>query len=546
MNAPKLAWKDYEKTLDKTIELLEIPKETHNKHGFEWQTNKVYFPDEKLVLKGKDYPNLRVLYAIACGLKEVELDLPSLEILWINDNQLENFDYTKLPNLRILVVSNNRIKDLEFINIFCEKLETLWVNNNHLGELDISGMSKLENLNCSWNTPSFRIIKRTDKDTGKIVEWKTWETMNSLKLDGCVSLKRLDADMNAFDDLSFTQNLPALEWISLRENKVKRYLDTSKNSTKSDSYLYEEPEETETVIFNSPNLETVEILNSNIKEVINKSKAKTEVIDNKTDEGLWSASEDAPTKYEQKVYEEQQKKEKEAFEKGEHVYRGQTHLDLSNRDYINSITIDGNDNYPHSLVSINLGGNYLSEVIVRNLPNLRRLIISHNKVDNLVIKNCPQLKLIYDYKSGDEDRTPPLDAKEYNEKENPIKQKEEKEKQEKERINKFIKDLLMLIEDIENDANQGDWKSVQEKLTKLKDWIKLYSDYINEEIQERINKLEQRLLTQNITSNKNIWPVIIGCIAILPLTLGIFVWLAKEWITADLNQKKKKHTNFKC
>ncbi|MDR1670851.1 MAG: hypothetical protein LBR43_03985, partial [Spiroplasmataceae bacterium] len=74
------------------------------------------------------------------------------------------------------------------------------------------------------------------------------------------------------------------------------------------------------------------------------------------------------------------------------------------------------------------------------------------------------------------------------------------------RIQQFIKDLLVLIADIEKDANRGDLNSVQEKIAKIKEYVLLYPGWVDQEINERINKLEKRLQTMIITgpSNKNL------------------------------------------
>jgi replicative DNA helicase len=109
-----------------------------------------------------------------------------------------------------------------------------------------------------------------------------------------------------------------------------------------------------------------------------------------------------------------------------------------------------------------LGGNYLSEVIIRNLPNLRQLIISYNNVKNLVIENCQQLDHIYDYKSSDLTRIT-QDGKKYDEKtDNPFKNQEgfihvedELRAEANKKKQQFLKDLLILILDIEKDTNEG-------------------------------------------------------------------------------------------
>jgi hypothetical protein len=96
---------------------------------------------------------------------------------------------------------------------------------------------------------------------------------------------------------------------------------------------------------------------------------------------------------------------------------------------------------------------------VRNLPNLRRLIISHNSVKKLTIDNCDQLDIIYDYKSNDNERAVPINGRAYDdERDNPFKQAEEQRKREEKRENavkELIKILLEMLEKAEQLANEG-------------------------------------------------------------------------------------------
>lgn len=402
-------WIEYEKReVDKKARQLVIP-------------NNLHFENDKLTIKRTDYPNLEVIWANHCGLKEVDLDLPYLETLSLTGNQLKKISLWGILNLKNLTIPYNQLVQLDVW--FLDNLETLHCYNNRLKELNASHLEKLEDVNCANN---YKVIIDDE------VEIAYSDSMTSLNLEGSTNLKYLDADLNHLEDLSFTSKLPKLEEISLKQNKGIQYREVSEIKDGEDELYFLDPKPTETIFFNSPFLTRVDISNSNIKNWINLTETKEPVIENdKIDEGYANSSENPQTEWEQRAYERQQAQEKEAFEKGEHVWKGQEQLDLSNRDYIKSITIDGNDNYPKSLVSINLGGNYLSEVIVRNMPNLVRLIISHNKIGNLVIENCPKLDLLYDYKSGDESRVAPEDAKEYQEEiDNPLREEEKESKDE--------------------------------------------------------------------------------------------------------------------
>ncbi|WNE40780.1 MAG: hypothetical protein mread185_000331 [Mycoplasmataceae bacterium] len=285
MNSNSVSWTQWEKNTNKT--------ETLSLDVGDWHTSRDLSRTDslqgKLIIEGyselvdffagncnlkkliiRNCPKLKNVYAGANKIKEVDINCPSLKSLNLNHNELENIDNVNAPSLRTLVISNNHLKGLEYINIFFNNLETLHCFNNHLWELDCSGMKKLEDVNCSWNTPSYQIIKEVDKNTGEVIEWKTWKLMISLKLDECTNLKKVDADMNALEDLSFTSQLPNLEEISLRDNKTQWFLDTRKDETKSDSYLHNFPETTKTVYFEKKN----NIMKNDVKKDESRTKEK--------------------------------------------------------------------------------------------------------------------------------------------------------------------------------------------------------------------------------------------------------------------------------
>ena len=56
------------------------------------------FENDKLVIRG--YSNLKVLHANNFKLKEVEIDCPTLEGIYLIGNRLGNFDFTNFSNLR--------------------------------------------------------------------------------------------------------------------------------------------------------------------------------------------------------------------------------------------------------------------------------------------------------------------------------------------------------------------------------------------------------------------------------------------------------------
>jgi Leucine-rich repeat (LRR) protein len=527
-----LTFTEWLETIDKNDPILEIPREFHSKHGSEWETCKITFPDNKIVIK--DYPNLKVLYANHCDLEEVEIDCPSLEILSLTGNKLESIDLTNVPNLRNLTIGNNNLKELNIKHL--KNLETLWCFKNKLRKLDVSGLEKLEDLNCSDNKWGRVVSTKTHgfyycKDKENILKTIVIKRMSLLKLDGCSNIRILDIDLNDLEDLSFTSQLPKLEEISLNENKMKIFLEMKR--TGECSAYHEDPEPTETIIFNSPYLTRVNISFSNIKSWENSYKTEAK----EDDEGYTSGGEDKPTDWEQRNYERQQAKLQKDFEEGKHVHQGQTHLDLSGCDFISSITIDGDKNYPQSLQSINLGDNCLNEVIIRNLPNLKRLIISHNKVNNLVIENCPQLSEggIYDYKSNDNERAVPIDGQVYDdEQDNPLKKEEERRRREEEKENEISAQIIRLIAQAEEALAKGDLTTTQELLTELKELAKQPNNLIQaDQLNATIAGLASRLATAtNQTTQSQSIPtkLIVGSLTVGLVIIGVMFWMINKWV----------------
>lgn len=219
--------------------------------------------------------------------------------------------------------------------------------------------------------------------------------MKTIKLDGCISLESIDAAENSLRISTFPY-LPNLINLSLKEN--------GQSGIKK-------------ITLNSPNLEFLDCSDSSIKEV----KFVQPCPYSRKDEGYESdkeknESEDAPTEWEQRAYERQQRKEKEDIANRKGVYEGMTELDFSHKNYT-KMNLDGNI-YPKSVTSINLGNNKLKWLRVANFPNLQRLITSHNKLteENIIIENCPNLdkeNLFYNHKSFDENIEEPTEEKEY-------------------------------------------------------------------------------------------------------------------------------------
>ena len=56
-----------------------------------------------------------------------------------------------------------------------------------------------------------------------------------------------------------------------------------------------------------------------------------------------------------------------------------------------------------------MGGNQLNHLVVKNCPELRYLIVSHNRLERLDIEGCPNLKTQYSYNSDKYEISEPTD-----------------------------------------------------------------------------------------------------------------------------------------
>lgn len=76
-------------------------------------------------------------------------DLPSLQTLYINQNELTSLDVSSSYNLVKLVCNDNNISSINFGSI--NQLQDLTCHNNYLTNLNISNFLNLRDLSCSYN-----------------------------------------------------------------------------------------------------------------------------------------------------------------------------------------------------------------------------------------------------------------------------------------------------------------------------------------------------------------------------------------------------------
>jgi hypothetical protein len=157
------------------------------------------------------------------------------------------------------------------------------------------------------------------------------------------------------------------------------------------------------------------------------------------------------------------------------------------------------------------------------MPNLERLIISHNKVSNLIIENCPKLDLLYDYKSGDENRQAPTDGQVYDDdKDNPLKKEEEQKNKESEQ---HLTQITQLIQQIEIALTNNNLNQASQLITELKELAQQSNSLIQaDQLNATIAGLASRLaeLTSQTTQSQSIpTKLIVGSLTVGLVIIGV-------------------------
>jgi Leucine-rich repeat (LRR) protein len=191
--------------------------------------------DELKIVDDKLFPKLKKIVGSNLNIKKVEIKLKSVEeiilpynsikkakiecsslkVLDLTGNRLNKIKLSDSegnlfsPNLEKLMVSDNRLEELDKNIRDHHRLRTLFCFQNFLNEINLSEMESLEDLNASFNGCY------SDYD-GEIVLRNTLEFLN---VENCINLKHLDADFNDISTLKVS-NLFSLKDISLRANGV--------------------------------------------------------------------------------------------------------------------------------------------------------------------------------------------------------------------------------------------------------------------------------------------------------------------------------------
>ena len=108
----------------------------------------------------------------------MSLDLPSLEVLNISENELQQVDVSKCLNLTSVLAKTNQLQTVDFSQN--SKLSTLVLSDNQLEQIDLSNNSELEFLWISAN-------KLEQLDISKLPKLHNLSTINNPNL-GCIAI----------------------------------------------------------------------------------------------------------------------------------------------------------------------------------------------------------------------------------------------------------------------------------------------------------------------------------------------------------------------
>ncbi|MBO6495331.1 MAG: hypothetical protein JJ978_07185 [Roseivirga sp.] len=121
---------------------------------------------------------LRILNLSWNFLSTLSLDLPSLEVLNISENELQQVDVSKCLNLNSVLAKTNQLQTVDFSQN--SKLSTLVLSDNKLEQIDLSNNSELEFLWISAN-------KLEQLDISKLPKLHNLSTINNPNL-GCIAI----------------------------------------------------------------------------------------------------------------------------------------------------------------------------------------------------------------------------------------------------------------------------------------------------------------------------------------------------------------------
>lgn len=225
------------------------------------------------------------------------------------------------------------------------------------------------------------------------------------------------------------------------------------------------------------------------------------------------------------------------------AYGQETDLTITGEHLTGNLFIENNS----KIRTLNVGNNKLSYLVVRKCPQLHTLRYAYNQMDDhdafIDWDSCPNLRPENIDKYGYDGSVPWGDNEEFSQQDKEkdgkeqfnekLKRAKEKNKQEKlrEELYKIIIEMLVKAEKY---ADQGDWEGVELSLVAIKETLLKSQSHLSQEqldeIKERINKLEQRMLNSQSIQPQSIAKIVVGLSFGVLITLGILAFFANKMI----------------
>lgn len=513
-------------------------------------------------------PKLKTLNVPYNQLNAIELsNQTELETLNVRNNNLTKLVLRNNSKIKTLICSYNKIRNLRINH--CKDLKKIECENNLLESLEFIDLPKLEHISCFGNFRTLFFIA---------------QGLNKLVIKNCKSLKFLDCGENSLERLILKDH-PELEQVSVKGNNLEAlsiedcpklgYLDFSLQgdyiidqdglpsicSTRQTYYFTDKQscQSLERVKFGERTktyfIEGKQSIPFNPKEDFKYFPKLTDFgvsnIDDDPDFEAWldKKKEEREAEEQRKLREanplptedenydpdpEQKKKKNDEIPLCPWVLPTSKanikKIDLPHKHLMGKLIIA---DYP-DLTFINVGNNDLEALIIRNCPQLKRLIYAHNNLreSEAEISGCPKLTSINNYKCQGGWERPEMTDEEKEAFQNQLNEEwggEEGSSQENQ--DKILAQIICLIGQAETALEKKDYQELARLVTKIKQLAKQEIQGLNKtELQAKINKWEQALTTQNnVLPQPNYWPVIIFTTTLFLIPLAVWLVISK-WV----------------
>uniref|UniRef100_A0A0K0DZJ9 LRRCT domain-containing protein n=1 Tax=Strongyloides stercoralis TaxID=6248 RepID=A0A0K0DZJ9_STRER len=161
--------------------------------------------------------------------------LLKMKQLFLQDNSLEEFSFSALKdlkNLRILIMDNNKINNLNYLSRYCNSLEIFSGNNNDITDLEPDNIEPLDFYNLkTFNLAKnklTRIVGQTFRELPNLqiinLANNKIEEINSFAFNFLLNVTEINLSGNQLKTVSENafHNLPRLEKLNFAGNKISK------------------------------------------------------------------------------------------------------------------------------------------------------------------------------------------------------------------------------------------------------------------------------------------------------------------------------------